>query len=121
MKSYEIKSKAPVWCTSFELSRNCRSLVRNAPPFLGNFVDENGHGGRSAFISADGSRRIAYWSFDEYEFFTTYEEAAEYYNKCIAEAQSNITHVIAETTNKLERVSKRLNGMYVTNDTGGTV
>ncbi len=121
MKSYEIKSKTPVWCTSFELSRNCRSLVRNAPPFLGNFVDENGNGGRSAFISTDCSRHIVYWSFDEYEFFTTYEEAAEYYNKRIAKAQSNITHVIVETTDRLERVSKRLNGMYVTNNVDGTV
>lgn len=118
MKYTEIDLNTQVWCTGFELSRNRKSIVRNAPPFLGHFEGDTYSGYKHKFVPDNCSHQIADWAFICYEFFLTYEEAAEYYNKCLAKAQKDIAHEMAVTIDKLENISKRINEMYVINTSG---
>ena len=121
MKSYEVSLNTPVWCTSFELSRNCGTIIRNLPPLLGHFAGEPYSGCKYNFVPENSTHKIARWSFGDYEYFLTYEEAAECYNKLLAKAQKDIAHEMATTINKLEKMGERINGMYVINNMDGTV
>jgi hypothetical protein len=121
MKSREVSLNTPVWCTAFELSRNCSSIIRNLPPLLGHFEGETRSGRKDNFVSENSTRNLACWSFGGYEYFLTYEEAAEYYNKRLAKAQKDIAHEMATTINKLEKMGERINGMYVINNMDGAV
>lgn len=121
MKSREVSLNTPVWCTAFELSRNCSTIIRNLPPLLGHFEGETYSGCKYNFVPENSTHKIARWSFGDYEYFLTYEEAAEYYNKRLAKAQKDIAHEMAVTINKLEKMGERINGMYVTNNMDGIV
>lgn len=121
MKSREVSLNTPVWCTAFELSRNCSAIIRNLPPLLGHFEGETYSGCKYNFVPKNSTHKIARWSFGDYDYFLTYEEAAEYYNKRLAKAQKDIAHEMAETINKLEKMGERLNGMYVSNNVGSSV
>ena len=118
MKSWEVGLNTPIWCTAFELSRNCGSIIRNAPPMLGHFEGDTYSLYKYKFVPENSTHKIARWSFGDYEYFLIYEEAAEYYNKCLAKAQKDITHEMAVTIDKLENISKRINEMYVINTSG---
>nr|DAH55366.1 MAG TPA: hypothetical protein [Caudoviricetes sp.] len=121
MKSHEVSLNTSVWCTAFELSRNCGAIIRNLPPLLGHFEGETYSGCKYNFVPENSTHKIARWSFGDYYYFLTYEEAAEYYNKCLANAQKDITHEMAATIGKLEKMSERINSMYVINNMDGAV
>ena len=121
MKSREVSLNTPVWCTAFELSRNCGAIIRNLPPLLGHFEGETYSGCKYNFVPENSTHKIARWSFGDYDYFLTYEEAAEYYNKRLANAQKDISHEMAVTIGKLEKMSERINGMYIINNMDGAV
>lgn len=121
MKSREVSLNTPVWCTAFELSRNCSTIIRNLPPLLGHFEGETYSGCKYNFVPENSTHKIARWSFGDYEYFLTYEEAAEYYNKRLTKAQKDIAHEIVETINKLVRLRERLKDMYVADNVGSSV
>ena len=121
MKSCEVSLGTPVWRTAFELSLNCSAIIRNLPPLLGHFEGETDSGCKYNFVPENSTHKIARWSFGDYEYFLTYEEAAECYNKRLAKAQKDIAHEMATTINKLEKMGERLNGMYVANNIGSSV
>lgn len=121
MKEHEVSLNTPVWCTAFELSRNCGAIVRNLPPLLGHFDGETYSGSKYNFVPENSIHKIARWAFNDYEYFLTYEEAAGYYNKRLAKAQKDIAHEMAVTINKLEKMGERINSMYVTHNTSGVV
>ena len=121
MKSHEVSLNTLVWCTSFELSRNCSTIIRNLPPLLGHFEGETYSGCKYNFVPENSTHKIARWSFGNYDYFLTYEEAAEYYNKCLTKAQKDIAHEIVETINKLVRLRERLKDMYVADNVGSSV
>lgn len=121
MKSYEVSLNTPVWCTTFELSRNRSAIIRNLPPLLGHFEGETYSGCKYNFVPENSTHKIARWSFGDYEYFLTYEEAAECYNKRLAKAQKDIAHEIVETINKLVRLRERLKDMYVADNVGSSV
>lgn len=113
MKSREVELNTPVWCTSFDLSRNCSAIIRNLPPLLGHFEGETYSGCKYNFVPENSTHKIARWSFCGYEYFLTYEEVAEYYNKRLAKAQKDIAREMSVTINKLEKMGERINGMYI--------